>query len=160
MIKNILLILVGLFILFVLTDFGEEKTEKRFPIIYTSTAEEELIPGRVGKNLASLEVLRRECPQLFIYGGDNVKEAKAFSHEAYDYQKEKYGWEKTTEVEVILKDKVKKMPPTASRSHLFFYIGSGEKSGIVADKIITQQICGWEVSENGAATFREIPELK
>ncbi len=102
-------------------------------------------------------LLADACPALFKTAAKDIQTATASFQEAYPYQTDDYGWEEQLEVDVELKN-----IPGSKRAwgqKLFFFIGSGKKTGIITNKRVTQEICGWEVSKNGAHMFYSIQGL-
>ena len=102
-------------------------------------------------------LLADACPALFKTAAKDIQIATASFQEAYPYQTDEYGWEEQLEVDVELKN-----IPGSKRAwgqKLFFFIGSGKKTGIITNKRVTQEICGWEVSKNGAHMFYSIQGL-
>ncbi len=102
-------------------------------------------------------LLADACPALFKTAAKDIQTATASFQEAYPYQTDEYGWEEQLEVDVELKN-----IPGSKRAwgqKLFFFIGSGKKTGIITNKRVTQEICGWEVSKNGAHMFYSIQGL-
>lgn len=102
-------------------------------------------------------LLADACPALFKTAAKDIQTATASFQEAYPYQTDEYGWEEQLEVDVELKN-----IPGSKRAwgqKLFFFIGSGKKTGIITNKRVTQEICGWEVSRNGDNMFHSIKGL-
>lgn len=108
-------------------------------------------PAHIEKVEKALNLLKESCPALFKRAASDIKEAKAFFQEAYPYQTDDYGWKEQLEIDVELKN-----IPGSKRAwgqRLFFFMGNGKKSGIITNKRVTQEICGWEVSKDGANMF-------
>lgn len=112
-------------------------------------------PAHIEKVEKALNVLKESCPALFKRAASDIKEATASFQTAYPYQTDDYGWKKQLEVNVKLKNDLKNIPSNyrAWGQTLSFYMGSGKQSGIITDKRVTQEICGWEVSKDGANMF-------
>lgn len=158
MFKALFLIVLGAFF-WLISGFGENVPEKEIPINYHSSAQEEQ-SGTVDlvKIKTSFKLLRQACPNLFLKSGDDVKSADAWSSVAMPYQTEQKGWQNIIEVKIVLKDQLKTISKSynANGHTLYYYIGQG---GVYTDKRLAQQICGWPVSENGDAMFKEIKEM-
>lgn len=155
MFKALFLIALGAFF-WLISSSDENVLEKEFPINYHSSAQEEQ-SGTVNlvrvKTLFNL--LRHACPNLFLKSGDDVKSADAWSASAMPYQEEQKGWQTMIEVKIVLKAQLNTLSKeyNASGHTLYYYIGKG---GVFTDKRLAQQICGWPMSENGDAMFKEI----
>ncbi len=112
-------------------------------------------PAHIEKVEKALNVLKESCPALFKTAASDIKEARAYFQTAYPYQTDDYGWKDQLEVSVKLKNDLKNISGNyrAWGQTLSFYMGSGKQSGIITDKRVTQEICGWEVSKDGANMF-------
>ena len=158
MIRALFWIILGV-LFFIVSSFGDNVPEKEFPIYYHSTAQEEQ-GGTVDaeKIKISFNLLRQACPTLFLKSGDDVKSATAHSSLAMPYMTEQKGWEDMIEIKIVLKDRLNTISKgyNANGHTLYYYIGNG---GVFTDKRLAQQICGWPISGNGDAMFKEIEGL-
>lgn len=114
-------------------------------------------PTDAARAKKQVALLADACPALFKTAAKDIQTATASFQEAYPYQTDEYGWEEQLEIDVELKN-----IPGSKRAwgqKLFFFIGSGKKTGIITNKRVTQEICGWEVSKNGDNMFHSIQGL-
>lgn len=161
MFKALFLMIVGAF-LWLLANPNVGQSEKKVMITYHFTKAEDQKPVFSDEAIkAAFEELRQSCPNLFIYGGDDVAVAGAKLQEAYDYQTQELGWKNTVLVQVKLKDSLKSLSEyTRAAGHtLDFTLGSGTKNGVTVTKSMIFEICGWSKPETGATDFHAIPSL-
>jgi hypothetical protein len=80
----------------------------------------------------------------------------------YGYQKDRYGWEEEVELKINISDKPAIGLSEAAGHSLYFDIGAGNQSGIIAKKDVGMHLCGFasHLAGTGADKFGADPALK
>jgi len=144
-----------------LDDAVEEKPLAKLTLINKKISKDQL--QRVH---AAVKVFQESCPELIGLWDKVVRAEVAYSEknipEEYDYRTKNYGWKKEVQLNVSILDNPSKLPPkygNAAGHTLWYYLGGGDKPGIIAMKLQSAQLCPMDMPDPSRDAFLPVAEM-
>ncbi len=112
----------------------------------------------------AIDIFLENCSPLNKYLRDFQEINVRVGKKIVDYQPE-MGWTSEIHIQMTVPDEPNYVPRYDPRTHviaghtLHYFIGGGNRPGIVGAKRSSQMLCGLPIDQNGSVTFKSVPDL-